>query len=65
MTSRGAQVGVVVRQAEWDLNSYAFRVVRDEVPRQEALQLADRLAELAKVIKLHHSETLDSGTDEM
>lgn len=59
MTSRGAQLGVVVRHAEWELNDYAFRVPRGEVGDQEAFQLAERLVALADVIRSHHTRAIE------
>lgn len=63
VSSLGRQVGTLAIQAHWDLERYAYRIPRNEVPKDEAFRLAESLNELARVIRLHHSEVSGQGTE--
>lgn len=56
MTSIGARIGTLAIQAYWELERYAYYVPRGEISKSEAFGLADNLEQLAKVIRVHHTE---------
>lgn len=53
VTSRGARLGVVLRQAQWEIDQIAFRMPRGEVSAEECYELAHGLEEVARELRVH------------